>query len=240
MACREFDAVVFTLAGGNPDTLVACDAVLVNVPGSLVTSKGAMFATLATLESVVPFSTLDERAEPAGLAARVLLKVCLTVETGVDTAVFEPLIDQASSLVSPVVCSAPSFAGPTDARMREYRPLMPPCKSPVNPFPSLELDADGGLVNSLNVVSASDLDAELCIWFSACFNSSLSMCDAMDRTEPRLLAERSVGGVGVPSESMFSLLPIAIAQKSSRALKKPDQRSVCATLQRTRALRMRH
>jgi len=55
-----------------------------------------------------------------------------------------------------------SFVAPTDALIRLYSPLSPPCTmSPPNPFPSPLLWGLGGEENSSNVVNAPDREADV-------------------------------------------------------------------------------
>ena len=164
--CRELGTRVLPLFGGIAAGVVICEA-LRDCTDSLGASARAMFAILPALEFVVPFSSFEERAEPAGLEALVLFDGFFEADAGVETAVLELLVDTTSSGPSPVACGAASFVVLTDARSREYKPLIPPCISLAMLLLSFELDPAGGEVNSLKVVRASEREAELWIVFSA-------------------------------------------------------------------------
>lgn len=71
---------------------------------------------------------------------------------------------------------------------RLYNPLIPFCiNSSARPFASTLVEADGGDANSLNVVSVSDCEAEVCILSRACESCSLSTWDdaKMEARDPR-------------------------------------------------------
>lgn len=96
--------------------------------------------------------------------------------TGEDTAVLPGLLEGAA--VCPACdclvafgeriggSSAGSFAPLTDALMRLYKPLRPPCTSSM-PLESPAPTGAGGAVKSSKVVSVSERDAVACIWWSA-------------------------------------------------------------------------
>jgi hypothetical protein len=83
------------------------------------------------------------------------------------------------------VLSVPaSFAPPTDALIRLYRPLRPPCTSSM-PFGSPEEAGAGGAVRSSKVVRESECDAVRCSWCSV---------SCSDSREPLAMAAVFVAG----------------------------------------------
>jgi hypothetical protein len=96
------------------------------------------------LEDGTETTTGEETAVPVGLLG---LRI-----------VFNGSLSLGDAMESSSGPSPPSFVPPTDAFIRLYRPLSPPCTSSM-PLTSLMEDEDGGTAKSSNVVNVSDREA---------------------------------------------------------------------------------
>lgn len=129
-----------------------------------------------SLLDMVVFEMVESR-EGGGTSGKVVVEGDCSLEdgtdttTGDDTAVPTGLLVVTGELRAPtegllVASYVCSLTPPTDARMRLYRPLRPPCTSSM-PFGSPVPGGAGGAVRSPKVVRESERDAVVCIWWSA-------------------------------------------------------------------------
>jgi hypothetical protein len=102
-------------------------------------------------------TTGDDTAVPAGLRPSILVRELLRI------------LEPEERLSVPSLTA--SLDPPTDALMRLYNPLRPPCTSSM-PFGSPTATGAGGAVRSSKVVSESECDADRCSWSSVSCSES--------------------------------------------------------------------